>query len=828
MKDTTRLLLLLTAFLAACSQDEAAPATAGADAVSDVATAETAADSSAPDATDVLDSLPAPTVLWEPGADIPDLPTGIIDRLQPHGVSTWSFAHEHDGEPPAHMYLADYAVGNGLVFSLIGHAVPFNTLHSMIGPDYQKDDGYFSDLWVEVSSGHEGQALTWKREWIGRARRAPVVVTHAEGAVVSLSTLDVAPPEVPGLLRLVVVRNLGSETLDGLWVRVACARPQADLGDGGVREERGGNLRDLRWLNGGDPVAGPSSLGIPIGTLAAGEVAVLQLAAGTGLDAPSTQAAQAALAQDPSLLIASTLEAWDARLAAGTEVSTPDPRVDDYLVGAQIIVQSQIARTGAICPMSQYTRTWLRDCGGPVRYLARSGHFAAARGIIDYLWLGALYEGGLRNSYRADLESSLLEILDVPDWAAQPVMGGRTRAEAPSYIPMMYGWYVAASGEQDILEGRLPMLEHALMKQDFRDDLLPFSGDETFRTAMAIAHGLPVDESFEDGYLSSNSSFLWVAAARVLAALAIQQGDPERAARMEARAEAVAAAAEEAFRLPDGAYTPYLSEGDLLPAPAPYEDVNTKPIWAGYLPPESAAATDNLAATVDALGGDDGVLVSPLPDSYAGWMGLPIEEGIYTGMSPGYFLQNVSAARHPAAEAAFNALRHHAAPGGSTPEYAALDGPHPLQIMYDPSGGEPADYTARYRPWEGAIVADAALEYLFGIRQDAEAAVLGLAISLPNGWSWSEARGLRIGETRVDLRVERVGARWTLRLTHVSGPAVHVDVELPWGDGSVAAAVNLDDVPLAATVMTNPWGVVALQLDRFDLSPGTIVLVEVE
>ncbi|MFH1530513.1 MAG: hypothetical protein ABIK09_07250 [Pseudomonadota bacterium] len=801
-------------------------------------TEDTSADASA-DAMDVQGAtdansdatarLPPPDLLWDPGADTPALPPWIIDNLAPHGLSTWSFALEHAGEIPEHMHLADYAVGNGHVFSLIGHAVPFNTFHSMIGPDYQKDEGYFSDLWVEVAGAPDGIAFSWKREWIGRAQRAPVVTTHAEGALVAVSTLDVAPAGVGasgparfGILRVVFIRNLSGGALDGLWVRVACARPQEDLGDGRVQEERGGNLRRLSWLDGSGPIAGAASLSIPVGPLPAGASVMLRLAAATGEEGDDLEATLAALDGSPEVLLGATLAAWDERLDRGVRILTPDPRVNDYFTGAQVIVHSQIAATGAICPMSQYTRTWLRDCGGPVRYLSRSGFFAEARGIIDYLWLGALWEGGLRNSYPADLDGALLDVLDPPDWATLPVMSGRTRAESPSYIPLMYGWYTAASGDGAVVEGRLPMLEHALMEQEFREDLLPFSGDETFRTAMAIAHGLPVAESFEEGYLSSNSSFLWVAAARVLGDLALDAGEVDLSEALETRLSIVTQAAEETYLQSDGSYTPYVTEDDLTPAPAPYEDVNTKPIWSGYLSRFDAAADDNLDGTIAALGGEDGILVSPLPDAYVGWMGLPIAKGIYTGMSPGYFLQNVASERHPVAEAAFNALQHHAAPGGATPEYAVLDGPFPLQLMYEPSGAEPADYTARYRPWEGAIVADAAMEYLFGIRQDAAGSRLGLSPSLPNGWSWSEARGVRVGETRIDLRVERIDGVWELRITHVEGPALEIELDLLWPDDGGDAVVTLDGDPLQSDGRVNRWAAGVLAVDSFLVEPGTL------
>jgi len=546
------------------------------------------------------------------------------------------------------MLLPDYAVGNGLVFSLIGYALPLNTLHSMIGPDYQADGGFFSDLWLEVANSADGQAFSWKREWIGRARRAPVVVTCAEAAAVSLTVLDLAPYDglhspdsTPGFLRVAIIRNNSAEDLDGLWLRAACALPQADAGTGRVSEERGGNLRILSWLDGGDPVTGESTLAVPVGPLPAGGLRILRLAAATVEDGGDIEATIEALAADHDALVEDTLEAWDLRLKKGLEIVTPDPRVNDYLTGAQVIVLSQIAANGALCPMSHYTRTWLRDCGGPVRYLTRSGFTDEALGIIDYLWLAALSEGGLRNSYAADLDPDSLDTLESSIWTDLPVMEGRTRAESPSYLALMYGWYFGATASVPDGDRQL-MLRHALSGQEFRDDLLPFSGDETFRTAMAMAHGLPVEESFEEGYLSANSSFLWVPAARFVALFAVLHGEVDLYHEWNARADQVRAAAEETYLGGDGVYAPYVHEGDLSPAPAPFEDVNTKPIWTGYLDRFSDAAADNLDATIAALGGGDGILVSPLPEEYQGWMGLPIEEGVYTGMSPGYFLQNLA------------------------------------------------------------------------------------------------------------------------------------------------------------------------------------------
>ncbi|MBM4373406.1 MAG: hypothetical protein FJ098_17245, partial [Deltaproteobacteria bacterium] len=324
-----------------------------------------------------------------------------------------------------------------------------------------------------------------------------------------------------------------------------------------------------------------------------------------------------------------------------------------------------------------------------------------------------------------------------------------------------------------------------------------------------------------------SSSFLWVAAARRLAVLAESQAEHTIAAPFAARAAEMADEAEAVYAVEGGAYCPYVHEEDLsCAAPAPYEDVNTMPLWTGYQAPSSPAALDNLDATIDALGGGDGILVTPLPDMYVGWMGLPLEKGIYTGMSPGYFLQNLAAARHPLAEAAFNAMALHATPGGTHPEYAVLDGPHPLQLNYEPTGAEPSDYTARYRPWEGAIDADAAVEYLFGLRPDAPGQRLSLAPSLPNGWSWSEARGIRVGASVLDFRVERRGGGLRCVLELLEGPALDVDLELPWTDSGEGAGVTQDAAAWAFEGEVNRYGAGLLRPAPVHLEPGASHVLE--
>ena len=366
-----------------------------------------------------------------------------------------------------------------------------------------------------------------------------------------------------------------------------------------------------------------------------------------------------------SAALEATLEAWRAKTEAATALVTPDERVNDYLEGQRTIILSQQAYNGSSQPMSEYTGAWLRDQAGPVRYLLASGMAESAREMLDYLWLATLAQGEILNMSFGDYQPE--DAMAEPDWAAMDVMQGRERAESPSYVPLMSYWYWRATGDGDFLAERLGWMRACLDRQDIRADLLPFSTDETFRTAMAAAHGHSVFEQFEENFFSANSSFLWVAAAEGLAEMAsalLGAAGAEVAVDYAERAAALRQAAESTYLADSGAYHPYVTEDTMTPAPAPFEDVNTKPLWSGYVAADDPAALTQLEALIDALDGQDGVLVSSLPEGFEPVLDHPMTDGIYTGMSPGYFLSNLAQTHHPLAEAAFNALSEHARPLG--------------------------------------------------------------------------------------------------------------------------------------------------------------------
>ncbi len=762
------------------------------------------------DQADEPDTTLPPPILWPNEGYTPEFPLWF-SKQKVTDVSTWSHRVEKSPNPPEFRYLGDLGVGNGRVFSLVGYSYPFNTLHSMVGPTYDKGEGFYGDVWVELSRTAEGKALAWTAQWLGQVRGTDLTITVSENPVVSLWTLDVAPrledendPLHLTFLRFILVTNNHGIVQTDLWLHARFARMQ-QIHELGVLESRPGRQR-LALYPGHtqESVATEFSLSLPLGTMGPMEERVVVLAFHTGSKAPPEAAFLNDMTlSDFALALDLTKVRWGELLEGSLTVHSPDVRVDDYLEGIKVVLLTQQAVTGATCPMSEYTRTWLRDIAGPVRYLARVGMWDAAHGMLDYLYRAAVLTGEIQNSYPADLEEN--PAVDPPDWPSQPPMSGRGRAEAPSYIPMCHYWLWKASGFLDWTPNRLDFLVYALEGQSFEDGLLPYSGDETFRTAMAVAHDLPATESFEEGYVSANSSILWAAAARYLADLYSALGRDVKATELRQRADDVEARFLDTFVTSSGMVLPYLHTPDQTLAPTFYEDVSNQPIWAGLWDPFDSKAVDNLREFVQAVGGESGFAVSPLPDSYKNFMGLPMSEGIYTGMNPGYYLYNLARARHPAAEAAFNALSFHLTPTATTPEYQILDDGAPLHFLYDALGGV-GDYTARYRPWEGAINADAALTYLLGLVFDAPHARLTLSPNLPNDWDFLTARDIRVGNRRLELSAvcPEPGTR-TFRLTLNEGADVSVTLQQTLAGDAVIEHTHEDGNSVVAAVTELPW-----------------------
>ena len=734
---------------------------------------------------------PAPE-LWPAGAGFP-LKGDLHERLPDLAAGPW-VSHVTADDRPGPGGLAAFGVGNGHVFGLIGYPEkgPLNTLHGLVGPTYERGAQFFGDYAVELADA-QGATVPFVEQWVARDATDALVLTRGRAGDLEVDTVDLAPTErVECVLRLVTVRNAGTAALQ------ATARVRAaglHVAAAGAQLVETTEERALTTDFGADAAASGRTLAGPTVTLQPGQEWTCPLThcaiEGTTPGAGWRPATDEAL----DWIEAKVRDAAATRQdGARLQIDTSDPLVTAFLNGMGATISTQTAATGAVCPMSQYTRTWARDNIGPMLYLLDMGDFDAAARLLDYVWGATLLAGDLQNSYDADLDLGALPAQ--PFWTAMEPLGVRVGAETPSYLVILYGLWWRATGDLERARERWGLLRRAMLGVRFdQDRLLPWTGDETFRAAMNAAFGLGLDVPHHELSFSLNSNILWLAAARHFVALAEALGEHDDAAVVTAIAAEMEQKAMPRYRLADGCYSALIDRATGATWPAPFEDASLTPTWAGWLDGDDPRAVANVDALVARLGVAPGVLQSPLDPKYVNFPLLPSEEGVFTGMKPGYTLAALTDVGHPDALAAFNELRRSLDAGGNADEYLVFtsqpDVPYPgLTLFYNEQGLEPSDYTAKLRPWEGGIDADAAFRYLTGWRPDVPAGRLAFRPHLPNGWRIAAFVGLRAGERRyaLTLTAGRPG------VTHVAIgmlpdpdlPAQDVTVSLRWDSvGSV-------------------------------------------
>jgi hypothetical protein len=445
--------------------------------------------------------------------------------------------------------------------------------------------------------------------------------------------------------------------------------------------------------------------------------------------------------------------------------------------------------------------------------------------MLDYYHLGAIMRGDIGNAL--DLDYDPRPPPPEPDWASMPPFVGRCEGETPSYLPLMSRWYTDASGDTFLLESQTEFLKRALLAQNVSADfLIPFSGDETYRGAMGIALGLDIEHDYVGCCKSANSSFLFCAGARALADELEALGNLDDPPVLREKADSVLQAADSHYWRSDDMYAPFLDESDPTNLPQPFEDVSTKPLWTGCLPPDDERAQTNLQNVIALKATEDGFLQSPLDPRYDNYMELDIHEGVYTGMMPGYYLYNLSLVDHPRAEGAFNALELAASPSGNFSEYHIYDDHSVLQIIYE-HGGTLGDLTARYRPWEGGISLDAMVFYLTGFEPDARNNTVRLAPRLPNRWPRMQWTGLRVGGERFDLLVEELGGKRRITVTPTGSGSLKVLLDVPM-PASRIKQVRLRGKPVSTYETWSPFGLTRVRLGEVAAYTNDPLTVTVE
>jgi hypothetical protein len=328
-------------------------------------------------------------------------------------------------------------------------------------------------------------------------------------------------------------------------------------------------------------------------------------------------------------------------------------------------------------------RSWIRDNAGPLRAFVTLGAIDDAAAMLDYLHAAAVIEGDLSNSYAADLDTS--ELPETPDWGALPPLSGKTAAENISHIALMYHWYAKASGDLDRVADHFGYITRSVVAQSISEEgFLPFSGDETFRTAMNIAFGLPLEVAHHELSWSLNSALLFLGASEALFALAadVDATYPEEA--LSEKVALVRGTLEDVYLQPEGYLAAYIDKATMEPSVGPFDDANLAAMWSGAFFRDDALAMNDCASLLAHAHPAPGVIQSPPDEQYVGFMGLPIEQGVRTGMVSGYTLYTLSHLGHTEAQAAFDHLGREAMASAEFGEYLVLDDASVLQSQEEP------------------------------------------------------------------------------------------------------------------------------------------------
>ncbi|MCB9666243.1 MAG: hypothetical protein H6732_19190, partial [Alphaproteobacteria bacterium] len=580
------------------------------------------------------------------------------------------FAERHDGpeaDRPPPSARGTYAVGNGRVAALLGLADPIDTLHGLVGPTYRTRGRFFGDLALRPVVG--GLEVASEVAWIGRPRGTGLVVTRRDAGALTLYTVDVAPRPAgvdPLAVPPVILRFLAvTAREDGLEVAVDLDAADVfapDAAAGGVLATAldGGTRLGLLPFDGSWTDAG-GAWRLALGTSSASTPLTAVVALATADDAAGLDALRSQLeGVDPEVWLADTLAWWTAWSATGLQLDLDSPWLLDLLDGLRVQVRLQQSAAGGVVPLSRYTGTWLRDTIGPARFFARLGLTEEVASMVDYLELCHRLRGDFGNSC-----SSGLVPADVPfdlDWSANTVpFTGRTAAEGPSHVPLAFRELVRWTGDWQPALDHQAYLHRAMTAQTVSPEgWQRWSGDETYRLAMEVALGYPVETAWDTKAFSSASSHLFSPAARFVAEVDERAGLAAEAAALRAQADLVDEGAR-AFVQPSGHFAAVMvDDPDLEPTTAPFEDSALQALWAGAYAADDPLALDALAGLRLVVDQGDGTFQSPPSEPYA--LGGPYAGGVCTGMLPGFVLWNLGVTGAPDHRQAFDQVLSYATP----------------------------------------------------------------------------------------------------------------------------------------------------------------------
>ncbi len=647
---------------------------------------------------------------------------------------------------PGASALAGFPLGNGEVFAATGLRYPLGTLENIFAPTYQKTQGSYGQIVPLLFVG--SQSTQWQRQemtWVRPGGIVRTISSTAEG--LTLTAYDLVPPSHRALVRFMVLTNhrekgrTGPLSLGHIFTAAAPEYAENEIrlsvGQFGLRagyldsravvtENVSPPFDPVRASRATSPMIpeGAPCLRCPVGRLRPGEslVKIFYLIF-TGPGDDGSQALQAV--RTAVQLLEQQHQHWAQKEAGAPPVQTGDRRLDDLLEIERYLVRVQQAQAGGFSPMHGYTKCWIRDSNGPVRYLLACGDYEAVRKYLEYQFRGYAQQGKVSNNLPLDL--SLTAAVTQPDWETVPVPG----AEIASFIILQRYWYWKHTADNDLLRAQWPMLRRCLQGQKVDErGTLPFFGDETYRFPgyEMFAQGRPAPDYVNMGLRSLDSAMEYVVAAQGLAEMAQALGRFGEAAEYRAAAERVRWATEQYYWQADrGLYAPAMSDLTEELQQNPFAPINLHSWWLDY-PGDPARQQSNLEAVLRYLAKPGGTLLT-----------TP-EFGYYVPMTPGYLVYALSKAGHPAREQALQGLLAAAEASGG---YAEMNTPEdrPSEEVWGQH---------RFRPWEGGINAEAAWYALTGFEPDMPARRVRLSPWLPSGASPLKAVA-KAGSARFDL-----------------------------------------------------------------------------
>lgn len=720
-----------------------------------------------------------------------------------------------------------YGMGNGRVFGIVGLGDPVNTLSNHTGPHYNSGQNFFGDVSITVERA--GGRISPQRQWAWRVDQTAINGTQVEWeGGVYLTTVDFVPPDGDHLVRWIVLQNTSNREVEGLGLRIHTVFDGDEtpvVVDGLLKQVRGDRRSWLGVWPGLPAVFEESDLVIPVGNLAPGqEVSQGVMLTYTLNDdpAPVLSAQGEVVAGGIGALLEQTRAYWQVYLGRGAVLTTPVNKVDDLIETQQVMIGVQTDQFGAVSPMSRYTKAWLRDSIGPIRFYSRLGRFEDAGRMLDYLYSRHVATWGIRNS--VELAQDPAQVPEPSDpqsyWEVAEFMPGRNPIEGPSYLPLAYHQLWRSSGDIHHIQSRYEYLKACVERQEFLSDgRMEFSGDETFRYTLMWALGIYRDPTFVAW--SANSNFLYVAAAEKMAEMASQLGKADDVNMWQEQAWNLRQATEALYWTEDRYYSPvkFFDTGAL--ADYPFEDVATKPIYFGYTDPNSEHGRKVVSSLEEDLLRPDGTLLSP-----TGLFHLP--PLAYTGMVPGLALYNFAATDHPRGELVFEGLLASSSPSGTWEELQWAD--HSAAVVsHPPSGRGASEAAARYRPWEGGENGEAILKWLVGLEVDQPKQHLSLSPHLPLEWDQITYDRVPLGEAgEVDILIQRGEGSWRVVLEPQITSPYQVDLRLAeegvdWG-AVRANGIEVEEVVTDVVFTTQS----RVFVSGMSLLPGETLYVEVD